>query len=38
MLRKCMDVSNMIKEGFKPNKSLEVGIEEVIESYKNRKQ
>jgi GDP-L-fucose synthase len=38
MLRKCMDVSNMIKEGFKPNKSLEAGIEEVIESYKNRKQ
>ncbi|OXA92264.1 GDP-fucose synthetase [Flavobacterium hercynium] len=36
MLKKCMDVTNMQNEGFKPNKSLEAGIEEVIESYKNR--
>ncbi|MCC9017141.1 GDP-L-fucose synthase family protein [Flavobacterium lipolyticum] len=37
MLKKCMDVSNMVKEGFKPAKSLEKGIEEVIESYKKLK-
>jgi GDP-L-fucose synthase len=36
MLRKCMDVSNMIKEGFRPHISLEEGIEEVIASYKKR--
>ena len=35
MLKKCMDVSNMIKEGFKPTKSLERGVEQVIESYKD---
>lgn len=34
MLKKCMDVSNMIKEGFQPNIPLEKGIEQVIESYK----
>ncbi|KQB41561.1 GDP-L-fucose synthase family protein [Flavobacterium aquidurense] len=36
MLKKCMDVSNMLNEGFKPNKTLETGIEEVIKSYKNK--
>ncbi|MBS7231906.1 GDP-L-fucose synthase [Flavobacterium psychroterrae] len=36
MLKKCMDVSNMLNEGFKPNKALETGIEEVIKSYKNK--
>ena len=35
MLQKCMDVTNMKNEGFKPTISLETGIDEVIESYKN---
>ncbi|MFQ6601616.1 GDP-L-fucose synthase family protein [Flavobacterium sp. C3NV] len=37
MLKKCMDVSNMLNEGFKPSKSLEIGVDEVIESYKKSK-
>lgn len=37
MLRKCMDVSNMKKEGFKPSISLKTGIEQVIENYKKLK-
>ncbi|MEP6803991.1 MAG: GDP-L-fucose synthase [Flavobacterium sp.] len=36
MLKKCMDVSKMLNEGFKPNIALETGIEEVIKSYKNK--
>ena len=35
MLQKCMDVTNMKNEGFEPTISLEKGIDEVIESYKN---
>lgn len=34
MLKKCMDVTNMIKEGFMPTISLETGIDGVIGSYK----
>ncbi|MDM1062267.1 GDP-L-fucose synthase [Empedobacter falsenii] len=37
MLRKCMDVSEMKKTGFEPLISLEQGIEEVINSYKEKK-
>ena len=36
MVQKCMDVTNMKNEGFEPNISLEKGIDEVIESYKNK--
>ncbi|AWI25648.1 GDP-L-fucose synthase family protein [Flavobacterium pallidum] len=34
MLRKCMDVSKMRKEGFNPKITLEDGIDEVIMNYK----
>lgn len=34
MLQKCMDVTQMKKQGFEPKISLENGIDEVIESYK----
>ncbi len=37
MLRKCMDVSNMKKEGFKPSISLITGIKQVVENYKKNK-
>jgi GDP-L-fucose synthase len=37
MLRKCMDVTNMLSEGFKPQISLEEGIDQVIISYKRTK-
>jgi len=34
MLKKCLDISKMEKEGFNPEISLEYGISQVIESYK----
>lgn len=37
MLRKCMDVTNMKKEGFKPEIELSEGIDQVINSYKKLK-
>jgi GDP-L-fucose synthase len=37
MLRKCMDVTNMLSEGFIPKISLEEGIDQVITSYKKTK-
>lgn len=37
MLRKCMDVTNMKREGFQPNIDLSEGINQVINSYKNNK-
>jgi GDP-L-fucose synthase len=37
MLRKCMDVTNMKREGFQPNIDLSEGINQVINSYKNIK-
>jgi GDP-L-fucose synthase len=35
MLRKCMNIDNMKKEGFLPSIPLELGIDKVITSYKN---
>jgi GDP-L-fucose synthase len=37
MLRKCMDVTNMKREGFQPNIDLSEGINQVINSYNNIK-
>jgi GDP-L-fucose synthase len=37
MLRKCMDVSRMKALGFEPSISLQQGIEEMIQIYKNLK-
>jgi GDP-L-fucose synthase len=37
MLRKCMDVTNMKREGFQPKIDLSEGINQVINSYKNNK-
>jgi GDP-L-fucose synthase len=37
MLRKCMDVTNMKKEGFNPKIDLNTGIEQVIKSYQKIK-
>lgn len=37
MLRKCMDVTNMKTEGFKPEIELSEGIDQVINSYKKLK-
>jgi GDP-L-fucose synthase len=37
MLRKCMDVSRMKALGFEPSISLEQGIEQMIQIYKNLK-
>ena len=37
MLRKCMDVSRMQALGFEPSISLDQGIEQMIQIYKNLK-
>ena len=37
MLKKCMDVSRMEALGFKPEISLQAGIEQMINIYKNQK-
>lgn len=38
MLRKCMDVTKMTETGFKPEISLDQGIDQVIKTYKELKE